>query len=247
MTLRAPMALSRVSVHRAGRHRVRHPGRPDDGRADCQEGLLRRSEGPAPRLTQGDRPRFSARSITWASPGKWRSDWPSTPASASRCIPKTIDVKGDGVEEVLFDPFEVPDGDNVRLTLDRRAGRGEGRAGDRGADPAVGRAGVRLGVGDGERRRDGLRRPAAGPGVREPRDAGRRLADAPAAADRAGPGAGRRDLARCWPAHRCDAEHLPAAAEHDGRPGVATCSRRPRRWRYLRDGPRRGRGPRPSG
>ena len=54
----------------------------------------------------------------------------------------------------------------------------------------MGRAGVRLGLGHVERRRDGLRRPAAGPGVREPRDARRRLADAPAAADRAGPRAG---------------------------------------------------------
>ena len=35
-----------VPLHGAGRHRVRHARRPDDGRAGRQEGLLRRSEGP---------------------------------------------------------------------------------------------------------------------------------------------------------------------------------------------------------
>ena len=37
--------------------------------------------------------------------------------------PRTIEVKGDGVDEVLFEPFEVPDGDTVRLTLTGRARR----------------------------------------------------------------------------------------------------------------------------
>ena len=37
-------------------------------------------------------------------------------------FPKTIELKGDGVDEVLFEPFEVPDGDVVRLTLAAQAG-----------------------------------------------------------------------------------------------------------------------------
>ena len=32
-------------------------------------------------------------------------------------FPKTLDLKQDGVDEVLFEPFEVPETDSVRLTL----------------------------------------------------------------------------------------------------------------------------------
>src|SRR5271166_774071 len=31
--------------------------------------------------------------------------------------PRTLELKGDGVDEVILDPFEVPDTDSVRLTL----------------------------------------------------------------------------------------------------------------------------------
>src|SRR5271166_1191590 len=31
--------------------------------------------------------------------------------------PRTMELKGDGVEEVILDPFEVPETDSVRLTL----------------------------------------------------------------------------------------------------------------------------------
>ncbi len=123
----------------------------------------------------------------------------------------------------------------VRLTLTAERRRGEGRAGGRGADPPLGRAGVRLGLGHGERRRDGLRRPAGRAGrTRAPRCSivvsptlRRMLIELALGAD-AYPLA---------PATPPIASHLPAAAEHDGRPGVATCSRRPRRLAYLRDGP----------
>ncbi len=33
-----------------------------------------------------------------------------------------LDLKADGVEEILFEPFEVPDGESVRLTLTAKAG-----------------------------------------------------------------------------------------------------------------------------
>ena len=59
-------------------------------------------------LTQGDKPRFVARCTTSASTGRSRSRSRPTPATASRSIPKTIDVKGDGVDEVLFDAVRGP-------------------------------------------------------------------------------------------------------------------------------------------
>ncbi len=37
-------------------------------------------------------------------------------------LPKTLTLKGDGVESILFDPFEVPAGDVVQLTLEAQAG-----------------------------------------------------------------------------------------------------------------------------
>ena len=57
---RAPMALSRVPVHRPGRHRGRHAGRPDDRRADRPQGLLRRPQGPRRARRRATSPRFIA-------------------------------------------------------------------------------------------------------------------------------------------------------------------------------------------
>ena len=37
-------------------------------------------------------------------------------------FPRTLDVKNDGIDEVLFDAFDVPDGENVRLTLSATVG-----------------------------------------------------------------------------------------------------------------------------
>ena len=46
VTFTRPGGPLRVPVHRAGRHRRRHPRRPDDGRPRRPQGLLRRPEGP---------------------------------------------------------------------------------------------------------------------------------------------------------------------------------------------------------
>jgi uncharacterized protein YfaS (alpha-2-macroglobulin family)/TolA-binding protein len=73
-------------------------------------------------LTQGDRPRFLARvhhrGVTSAASVRLRA----YAGGREEVFPKTLDLKGDGVAEVLFEPFEVPDGENVRLTLSAEAG-----------------------------------------------------------------------------------------------------------------------------
>src|SRR5579864_8124707 len=56
-------------------------------------------------LTQGDKPRFTAEVHHRAVAGQ-----------------AELKLKGDGVVDVLIEPFEVPDGDTVRLTLTARAG-----------------------------------------------------------------------------------------------------------------------------
>ncbi|MEO6808597.1 MAG: MG2 domain-containing protein, partial [Isosphaeraceae bacterium] len=69
-------------------------------------------------LTQGDKPRFSAQ-LHHGGDGQGDATLRLAIYAGGRdqVIPKTIPIKGAGVEEVLFDPFEVPDGDVVRLEL----------------------------------------------------------------------------------------------------------------------------------
>ena len=68
-------------------------------------------------LTQGDKPRFSAEVHHKGGAGTIALRLTIYAGGREIVIPKTIDVKADGVENVLFDPFDVPDGDEVRLTL----------------------------------------------------------------------------------------------------------------------------------
>ena len=78
-------------------------------------------KAPAVAHPGGQAPVHRPRSTTRASSGT--VDLRLTVYAGGREVvqPKTLDVKADGVDEVLFDPFEVPDGDEVRLTLGRDA------------------------------------------------------------------------------------------------------------------------------
>jgi uncharacterized protein YfaS (alpha-2-macroglobulin family)/TolA-binding protein len=73
-------------------------------------------------LTQGDRPRFVARLHHSGVTGAATVTLKAYAGGREQTFPKTIDLKGDGVEEVRFDPFEVPEGDVVRLTATSRCG-----------------------------------------------------------------------------------------------------------------------------
>ncbi|WP_406697489.1 MG2 domain-containing protein [Singulisphaera sp. Ch08] len=68
-------------------------------------------------LTQGDKPRFLARLHHVGAVGQVTLKLGIYAGGKDEVFPKTIEVKADGVDEVLFEPFEVPDGENVRLTL----------------------------------------------------------------------------------------------------------------------------------
>ena len=68
-------------------------------------------------LTQGDRPRFIARVHHTDIVGKLALRLNIYAGGRDEVFPKTIDLKQDGVDEVLFEPFEVPETDSVRLTL----------------------------------------------------------------------------------------------------------------------------------
>ena len=73
-------------------------------------------------LTQGDRPRFSASVHHVGIKGLVEVRLAIYSGEREQVFPRTLDLKGDGVEEVLFEPFEVPDGESVRLTLTAKAG-----------------------------------------------------------------------------------------------------------------------------
>ena len=73
-------------------------------------------------LTQGDKPRFTARVHHLGVVGPATLSLTIYAGGREQVYPKSLDLKLDGVDEVLFDPFEVPDGDLVRLTLAAAAG-----------------------------------------------------------------------------------------------------------------------------
>ena len=154
-----------VSVHRARSHRQRHPRRPDDRRPHRHERLLRRTEDPR-RLDPGRSAPVRRRGPSRRPHRQGRgSGWPSTREGGKPFIPRRSTSRTTASRRSSSSPFEVPDGENVRLTLTATAGNAKDELVSRSADPSLGRAGVRLGVGDQRRQRDRLRRPAAGPGL----------------------------------------------------------------------------------
>jgi uncharacterized protein YfaS (alpha-2-macroglobulin family)/TolA-binding protein len=68
-------------------------------------------------LTQGDKPRFSAEVHHKGVVGPLVLRLTTYAGGREVVMPRRVEVKADGVEEVLFDPIDVPDGDEVRLTL----------------------------------------------------------------------------------------------------------------------------------
>ncbi|WP_156512722.1 MG2 domain-containing protein [Planctomyces sp. SH-PL62] len=74
-----------------------------------------------PALTQGDRPRFVASVHHLGAAGAATLKLAVAAGGRSEVFPKTIEVEGDGVEEVFFDPIEVGEGP-IRLTLSATLG-----------------------------------------------------------------------------------------------------------------------------
>jgi TolA-binding protein len=68
-------------------------------------------------LAQGDKPRFIGQVHHLGLQGTVNLKLTVYAGGRDEVYPKTIEIEGDGVAEVLFEPFEVPDADSVRLTL----------------------------------------------------------------------------------------------------------------------------------
>jgi len=68
-------------------------------------------------LTQGDKPRFIAQVHHTEVLGKLALRLAIYAGGRDEVFPKTLELTRDGVDEVIFEPIEVPDGDTIRLTL----------------------------------------------------------------------------------------------------------------------------------
>jgi tetratricopeptide (TPR) repeat protein len=68
-------------------------------------------------LTQGDTPRFTARVHHTGVRGQLALRLAIYAGGRDDVFPKALELKGDGIDEVEFEPYEVPEGDSVRLTL----------------------------------------------------------------------------------------------------------------------------------
>ncbi len=68
-------------------------------------------------LTQGDRPRFIAQVHHAGARGKLALRLSTYAGGRDDVFPRELDIRGDGVDEVVFEPYEVPEGDSLRLTL----------------------------------------------------------------------------------------------------------------------------------
>ena len=73
-------------------------------------------------LAQGDKPRFIGQVHHVGAAGDVALTLTVYAGGRQDTFPKTLTLKGDGVDEVLFDPITVPDGDDVRLTLRAQVG-----------------------------------------------------------------------------------------------------------------------------
>ena len=68
-------------------------------------------------LTQGDKPRFVGQVHHTGVTGKLALRLTVYAGGREEVFPKTIELSKDGVDEVVFDPFEIPEAESVRLTL----------------------------------------------------------------------------------------------------------------------------------
>ena len=73
-------------------------------------------------LTQGDKPRFIAQVHHKGVIGPVMLRLSLYAGDREQVYPRMIEAKFDGVDEVMFDPFEVPDASNLRLSLTAKAG-----------------------------------------------------------------------------------------------------------------------------
>ena len=125
MTFRAPMALSEYRFTARGVTGADTLVGQTTAELTVRKDFFVDLKAPAT-LTQGDRPRFIGQVHHVGVTGAVDLKLTVYAGGRESVFPRTINVKADGVDEVLFEPFEVPDGENVRLTLTASVGERPG-------------------------------------------------------------------------------------------------------------------------
>lgn len=121
ITLKAPTALSRYQFRVRGVTGAETLVGQTSAEIRVKKDFFVDLKRPAS-LTQGDRPRFAARLHHSGVSGKVDVVLKVNAGGREQTFPRSIELKGDGVDDLSFDPFEVPEGDVVRITLTARAG-----------------------------------------------------------------------------------------------------------------------------
>jgi len=123
VTLRAPSALSRYQFTARGITAADTLAGQANAEIEVRKDFSVELKAPAS-LTQGDRPRFVARVRHRGGAGAGTARVRLAIHAGGREVvqPKELEWKEDGVDEVTFDPFEVPDAEEVRLVATAEAG-----------------------------------------------------------------------------------------------------------------------------
>ena len=121
VTLRAPSALSRYQFTARGITATDTLAGQANAEIEVRKDFSVELKAP-PALTQGDRPRFVARVRHRGGAGTARVRLAIRAGDREVVQPKELEWKEDGVDEVTFDPFEVPDAEEIRLVATAEAG-----------------------------------------------------------------------------------------------------------------------------
>ena len=153
---KAPTALSEYRITARGVTGADTLAGQTTASLDGPQELLRRPQGPGS-LTQGDKPRFIAQVHHTGVAGKLALRLAIYAGGRDEVYPKTLELK----RRRRRGPVRAVRGPRRRLgppDAHGHVGDVERRADGRGADPSLGRAGVRLGLGHEQREHDRLRR-----------------------------------------------------------------------------------------
>ncbi|HEX8201501.1 MAG TPA: alpha-2-macroglobulin family protein, partial [Isosphaeraceae bacterium] len=121
VTVRAPTALSRYQFTARGVTGAETLAGQATAELAVRKGFFVDLRRPAT-LTEGDRPRFLARLLHRGVAGPATVRLTVYAGGRTQVLQEAIELNGDGVAEVLFEPVEVPAGDIARLTLAAQAG-----------------------------------------------------------------------------------------------------------------------------
>jgi tetratricopeptide (TPR) repeat protein len=121
VTFRAPMALSEYRFTARGVSGSDTLAGQTTAELAVRKGFFVDLKPPS-MLTQGDKPRFAASVHHTGVTGKLEVKLAVYAGGRQMTYPKTADIKTDGIEEIVFDPFDVPEAENVRLAISASVG-----------------------------------------------------------------------------------------------------------------------------